>query len=66
MLINILIFGSLAAVALTLFGGLFTMGQKSKDGSKRSNRLMRLRVGLQAVAIILLMVGFYLKSQTGA
>lgn len=64
MLINILIFGSLAAVLLTLFAGLFTMGRGTKNSSKRSNILMRWRVALQAIAIVSLMIGFYLKSKT--
>ncbi len=65
MAINILIFGALAAVVLTLFGGLFNMVQGGENKAARSNKLMRLRVVLQAVALVALMIGFYLKSQTG-
>ncbi|PHR63146.1 MAG: hypothetical protein COA47_00595 [Robiginitomaculum sp.] len=65
MAINILIFGALAAVVLTLFGGLFNMVHGGENKATRSNKLMRLRVVLQAVALIALMVGFYLKSRTG-
>ncbi|MBL4616298.1 MAG: twin transmembrane helix small protein [Robiginitomaculum sp.] len=65
MWINILIFGSLAAVVLTLFAGLLNLGRKGEAANKRSNKLMRWRVGLQAIALVFLLIGFYLKSQNG-
>ncbi|MBL1431075.1 MAG: twin transmembrane helix small protein [Robiginitomaculum sp.] len=65
MWINILIFGSLAAVVLILFAGLLNLGRAGDKAKKRSNKLMRWRIGLQAVALAFLMLGFYLKSQTG-
>ena len=57
---------NLAAVVLTLFGGLFAM-TRSERGERQaltSNKLMRLRVALQFSAIVLLGVYFML-SRTG-
>ncbi|MEL6287998.1 MAG: twin transmembrane helix small protein [Pseudomonadota bacterium] len=49
-----------AAVAVVLVFGLWNM---MRDGSKsRSQNLMRWRVGLQFFAVVLLMLGLYLKA----
>ena len=45
---------SLAAVTLTLFVGLFALFRGGDFGRSYSNKLMRLRVLLQAVAILVL------------
>jgi len=45
MWINILIFGSLAAVVLILFAGLLNLGRAGDKAKKRSNKLMRWRIG---------------------
>ncbi|VAV94926.1 hypothetical protein MNBD_ALPHA06-266 [hydrothermal vent metagenome] len=66
MAINILIFVALALVAGTLMAGMFNMARGGKGEGARSNKLMRLRVILQAVAIVLLMIGFFLKAQAGS
>jgi len=65
MWINILLFAALAAVTVTLFAGLITMSRNKGKEDERSNKLMRWRVALQAVAIVVLMIGFYLKSNSG-
>ncbi len=65
MFIDILLFIALAAVTLTLLAGVITMSRNKGKQDKRSNKLMRLRVVLQAVAIVILMIGFYLKSNAG-
>ena len=46
-----------AAVAVVLLLGLFNMFRRGS--SNRSQKLMRWRVGLQAVAIVILMAAFY-------
>lgn len=64
-LIDLLIVVAIAAVALTLGFGLFTLYRGGDYARSRSNRLMRLRVALQAVAIVLLVIGFWWKSRGG-
>jgi hypothetical protein len=65
MWINVLIFLAVGAVGLTLFAGMFNLARGGENEGKRSNIIMRWRVVLQAVAIVMLMIGFYLKSRTG-
>jgi hypothetical protein len=61
-LIDILIFVAILAVAVTLGFGLWSMYRGGEQAASRSNKLMRLRVALQAVAIVLLCVGMWWKS----
>lgn len=61
--VNILIAISVTAVVLTLLFGVFTMARGGEGAKQRSNVLMRWRVGLQAFAIIALLIGFYLKAK---
>lgn len=64
--LNILILLAILAVAVTLGLGLRSLNQAGEGGGTRSNRLMRLRVALQALAILLLVVGMWWKSTHGA
>ncbi len=64
-LFDILILLAIAAVATTLGFGLYALFRGGEYGRSNSNRLMRLRVGLQAVAIVLLCVGMWWKSTHG-
>ena len=52
----ILVLISLAAVATTLGFGIYTLFRGGEFGLKWSNKLMRLRVALQAVAILVIVV----------
>lgn len=64
-IVDILILAAIAAVAITLgFGlkALFTPGDAARS---QSNHLMRLRVGLQAVAVVLLVATMWWKSTQG-
>ena len=63
---DILIFVAIAAVAVTLGFGIRSLYQTGPEARSRSNRLMRLRVALQAVAIALLLVAMWWKSTHGA
>lgn len=54
-----LIVGALAAVVLALFTGMFAMARGGEFGRRYSNKLMRARVALQALAV-LLMLAFWL------
>jgi NADH:ubiquinone oxidoreductase subunit 6 (subunit J) len=64
--LDILILVAIAAVAITLALGIRSLYQEGPEARSRSNRLMRLRVALQAVAVVLLVVGMWWKSTHGA
>lgn len=63
---DILIFVAIAAVAVTLGFGIRSLYQTGPEARSRSNRLMRLRVALQALAVVLLVVAMWWKSTHGA
>lgn len=58
-LFNILIPVSLLAVAVTLGFGIYALFRGGDFGRSYSNRLMRLRVVLQAVAVVVLVLAAY-------
>lgn len=64
--LDILILLAIAAVAITLGLGLYSLYRGGDFARSYSNKLMRLRVLLQAVAIVLLVVGMWWKSTHGA
>ena len=64
--LNILILLAIAAVAVTLGFGIYSLYRGGEFARSNSNRLMRLRVALQAVAVVLLCVGMWWKSTYGA
>ncbi|MFN3536765.1 twin transmembrane helix small protein [Brevundimonas sp.] len=64
-LFDILILLAIGAVTVTLGIGIFSLYRGGDFARSHSNKLMRLRVALQAVAIILLVVGMWWKSQNG-
>ena len=63
---DILIFVAIAAVAVTLGFGIRSLYQTGPEARSRSNKLMRLRVALQALAVVLLVVAMWWKSPHGA
>ena len=65
-IINILILGAILAVTVTLGFGIYSLHRGGDVDRSRSNKLMRLRVALQALAIVLLCVGMWWKSTQGA
>ena len=65
-IVDILILAAIAAVAITLGFGLKTLFTPGAEARSQSNRLMRLRVGLQAVAVVLLVLAMWWKSTHGA
>lgn len=65
MTFNILIPLAIAAVTLTLGFGIYSLYRGGDFARSNSNKLMRLRVGLQAVAIVLLMAGLWWKNSQG-
>ncbi|MBN8551878.1 MAG: twin transmembrane helix small protein [Caulobacterales bacterium] len=64
-IINYLTLAAIAAVTITLGFGLFALFRGGDFGRSWSNRLMRLRVALQAVALALLALGAFIASRTG-
>ena len=64
-LFDILILIAIAAVAITLGLGSYSLYRGGDFARSHSNKLMRLRVALQAVAIILLVAGMWWKTQNG-
>ena len=62
---DILILIAIAAVAITLGLGIYSLYRGGDFARSHSNKLMRLRVALQAVAIILLVAGMWWKTQNG-
>jgi len=63
--LNILILLAIAAVAVTLGFGIYSLYRGGDYARSNSNKLMRLRVALQALAIVLLCVGMWWKSTHG-
>ena len=62
---DILILLAIGAVAVTLLMGIYSLYRGGDFARSHSNKLMRLRVALQAVAIILLVAGMWWKTQNG-
>lgn len=63
---DILILVAILAVAVTLGFGIRSLYKDGPEARSRSNKLMRLRVVLQAVAIALLCAGMWWKATHGA
>ncbi|RZJ37382.1 MAG: twin transmembrane helix small protein [Brevundimonas sp.] len=63
---DVLILLAILAVAVTLGFGLYSLYRGGEYARSNSNRLMRLRVILQATAVVLLLAGLWWKSTHGA
>ena len=63
---DILILLAIGAVAITLGFGIYSLYRGGDYARSNSNKLMRLRVALQALAIVLLVTGMWWKSTHGA
>ena len=62
---DLLIVAAIVAVTITLGLGLYSLFRGGAYARTQSNRLMRLRVGLQAVAVLLLVIGMTWKATRG-
>lgn len=62
---DIIILVAVAAVAITLGFGLYSLYRGGAYARSNSNRLMRLRVMFQVVAVLLLMGGLLWKATRG-
>lgn len=58
-----LIYAALAAVSLVLLAGLYALFRGGDFGRSYSNKLMRLRVLMQAIAIAVLVAAAWYRSQ---
>ena len=56
---------SLAAVTITLFVGLYALFRGGEFGRSYSNKLMRLRVVLQATAVAILVLAVWWRAKFG-
>lgn len=63
-LFDILIPVSLAAVLLTLIAGLYTLYRGGDVARSNSNKLMRLRVLMQFIAVIVLVAAFWWRTKS--
>ncbi|MFN8734167.1 MAG: twin transmembrane helix small protein [Hyphomonadaceae bacterium] len=63
--LNIAIFVAMAAVLIVLVAGIANLAITGDKARSRSNQLMRLRVLVQFMAVVLLMIGFWLKTRAG-
>jgi uncharacterized membrane protein len=63
-LFDILIPVSLAAVLIALIMGLYALFRGGDFGRSWSNKLMRLRVLLQFIAVLVLVAAYYWRSRT--
>lgn len=62
--VNIAIFAAIGVVFVVLVAGIVNLAINSDKARSRSNQLMRLRVVAQFVAVVLLMLGFWLKTRS--
>jgi NADH:ubiquinone oxidoreductase subunit 6 (subunit J) len=60
--IDILILIAMGAVILALGFGIFNLTRQGAKARTRSNRLMRLRIILQALAVVLILIGTWWKA----
>lgn len=65
-LFTILILLAVAAVAVSLGFGIYSLYRGGDYARSHSNKLMRLRVVLQAVAVVLLVIGMWWKATHGS
>ena len=62
---DILILLAILAVAVVLGFGIYSLFRGGEYARSNSNRLMRLRVVMQATAVVLLMAGLWWKTSNG-
>jgi hypothetical protein len=61
--LNLAIFVAMGLVFVVLVAGIVNLSLGSDKARSRSNQLMRLRVVAQFIAVVLLMLGFWLKTK---
>lgn len=53
---------SMGGVVASLFRGMFVMGGSTKKDNKTSNKMMRMRVLFQGLAIMFLLLAYFAKT----
>ncbi|PHQ71716.1 MAG: hypothetical protein COB93_02550 [Sneathiella sp.] len=61
-MINYFIIAAVIATALVLLVGMLTMARGGEFNRKYGNKLMQLRILMQAIAVVLIMVGIWAAS----
>ncbi|WP_025897700.1 twin transmembrane helix small protein [Sneathiella glossodoripedis] len=64
-MINYFIIAAVIATALVVLLGVLNMGRQGENRRLTSNKLMRLRIVMQAIAIALVMIGLALGLNEG-
>jgi hypothetical protein len=64
-MINYFIIAAVVATALVVLLGILNMGREGENRRLTSNKLMRLRIVMQAIAIALVMIGLALGLNEG-
>ena len=64
-IVNILVLAAIAAVTITLGFGLYALFRGGDFGRTWSNKLMRLRVLMQFIAIVILVAVFWWRTRAG-
>ncbi|MCR9214092.1 MAG: twin transmembrane helix small protein [Proteobacteria bacterium] len=61
-MIDFLIIAAVVGTALVLLFGVLTMARGGDFNRKYGNKLMRLRILMQALAVVLIMIGLWIAS----
>lgn len=61
-MLNYLIIAAVVATGLVLLVGVLTMARGGEFNQKYGNKLMRLRILMQAIAVVLIMLGLWAAS----
>ena len=64
-IVNILVLAAIAAVTITLGFGLYALFRGGDFGRSWSNKLMRLRVLMQFIAVVILVLVFWWRTRGG-
>ncbi|MBY0291728.1 MAG: twin transmembrane helix small protein [Alphaproteobacteria bacterium] len=66
LILKILLMGALIATVGSLILGLLTLFKEGKEADERSNKMMRLRIFFQALAILIFSLLLFLKGKSHA
>lgn len=64
-MINYFIIAAVVATALVLLFGVLTFARGGDFNRRYGNKLMRLRIAMQALAVVLIMVGLWIANSGG-
>ncbi|MCC3304151.1 twin transmembrane helix small protein [Sneathiella sp. HT1-7] len=59
-MINYFILAAVVATALVLLFGVLTFARGGEFNRRYGNKLMRLRILMQAIAVVLMLIGFWI------